>query len=48
MHNDVSYENPLKTNGFAFIEFAAKTKANFDNHFTKLGFSQMASNGKYI
>ena len=43
MQKNISNENPLKTDGFAFIEFAAKNKTNFDSHFTKLGFSQIAS-----
>lgn len=34
-----TWENYLGTDGFAFIEFAAKDKAIFDCHFSKLGFT---------
>jgi 4-hydroxyphenylpyruvate dioxygenase len=34
-----TWENPLKTDGFAFIEFAAQDKSKFDVNFTKMGFT---------
>lgn len=34
-----TWENPLKTDGFAFIEFAAQDKSKFESNFTKMGFT---------
>lgn len=34
-----TWDNPLKTDGFAFIEFAAVDKSKFDSNFTKMGFT---------
>lgn len=38
--SNTTFENPLKTEGFAFIEFAANDKIHFHNHFIKLGFTE--------
>ena len=37
------YDNPLHTDGFAFLEFATNNKNLLDSHFTKLGFTQTGS-----
>lgn len=34
------FENPLKTDGFAFVEFVTQDKNLLDEHFTRLGFKQ--------
>ena len=34
------FENPLHTNGFAFLEFATLDKNTLNKHFTNLGFTK--------
>ena len=38
-----TYENPLKTDGFAFIEFVTNNMGHIDTHFKQLGFTHVGS-----
>ena len=41
------YENPLKTDGFAFVEFVTENKNGLTDDFIKLGFTHIASANKH-
>lgn len=42
-----NYENPLKTDGFAFVEFVTKDKSTVEGYFTNLGLNLVGSGKKH-